>query len=97
MQVFYDPSSIGLDYSEIMERAALLHDPIRVGGSRLVVHIQTSSEAVNDFVTLLRNMAEEKVILPNREPTTKAASGGTNGSIADYTSVYVRVRGKPKA
>ena len=85
-----------------MERAALLPDPIRVGGSRLVVHIQTSPKVVDDFITLLRHMAEEKAMLPNgstenQESTTKSASGGTNVSTTDYKNVYVRVRSKPKA
>lgn len=81
-----------------MKRAVLLPDPIRVGGSRLVVHIQTSPKAVDDFLTLLRNMAKEKnVILPsgvtenNKSNTTPEG----NGSSTNYRNVYVRIMDKP--
>jgi threonine aldolase len=59
-QVLFDPSSVGLDYLEIQNRASGLRDPIVVDGSRLVVHIQTTEEAVNDLLVLLRDMVEEK-------------------------------------
>ncbi|KAA1468589.1 hypothetical protein DENSPDRAFT_833945 [Dentipellis sp. KUC8613] len=58
--VFYDASPIGVDYSEITERASQLSDPLQVGGSRLVVHIQTSEQAVDDFLALIRTLGEEK-------------------------------------
>ncbi|KAG6891408.1 hypothetical protein C0992_007187 [Termitomyces sp. T32_za158] len=58
--VFYDPSPIGLDYNEIAERASKLPSPLFLGGSRLVVHIQTSESAVDDFLALISELAEEK-------------------------------------
>ncbi|KAG6902798.1 hypothetical protein C0995_011285 [Termitomyces sp. Mi166 len=58
--VFYDPSPIGLNYNEIAERASKLPDPLFLGGSRLVVHIQTSESAINDFLALISELAEEK-------------------------------------
>ncbi|KAG1766455.1 threonine aldolase [Suillus occidentalis] len=59
--VFYDPSTIGVEYWEIIDRAAALPKPISLTGSRLVVHIQTSPEAVEDFLSLIRTLKEEKV------------------------------------
>jgi threonine aldolase len=58
--VFYDPSPLGLDYSEINKRASLLSDPIALEGPRLVVHIQTTEAAINDLLQLLRDMVYEK-------------------------------------
>jgi threonine aldolase len=89
LQVFYDPSRLGLDYPEIVERAARLPDPIKLGGSRLVVHIQTSPRAIDDLVELLKEMAEEKkregFVSP--EPSEIAPKG--------YKDVYVRAKPKP--
>lgn len=59
-QLFYDPSPLGLSYSEIADRASQLPDPIELGGSRMIVHIQTSEEAVNDVLNLIRQLALEK-------------------------------------
>jgi threonine aldolase len=58
--LFYDPSPIGLDYDEISKRARLLPKPITLGGSRMVVHIQTDEEAVDDLLKVVRQLAEEK-------------------------------------
>ena len=49
--MFFDPSPVGVTYAEIAERASQLPEPLKLGGSRLVVHIQTSPEAVEDFLT----------------------------------------------
>ena len=49
-----------MDYVELVERADALPNPIKIGGSRLVLHIQTSPQAVEDLLALLRQMAEEK-------------------------------------
>jgi threonine aldolase len=59
-KVFYDPSSIGTNYAEVAERARKLPKPLSLLGSRLVVHIQTSEEAIDDFLGVVRNLAEEK-------------------------------------
>ncbi|KIK97657.1 hypothetical protein PAXRUDRAFT_824714 [Paxillus rubicundulus Ve08.2h10] len=58
--LFYDPSPIGVEYWEIVERAATLPNPIKLDGSRLVIHIQTSPQAVDDFLELMRDAKEEK-------------------------------------
>jgi threonine aldolase len=70
-QIFYDPSPLGLDCEEIAERASELPDPITLHGSRLVVHIQTSEDAIDDFLALVRTLAEEKKsggVLRERKP-----------------------------
>jgi len=58
--VFYDPSPIGVDYNEIAKRASTLPEPLFLAGSRLVVHIQTSETAVDDFLAIVKDLAEEK-------------------------------------
>ena len=81
-QLFYDPSSVGVTYDEIAERGSALSEPLFLGGSRLVVHIQTSDAAVDDFLEVVRQLAEEKrkagFVRPERQP---------NGAFKD---VYVR-------
>jgi threonine aldolase len=58
--IFYDPGPVGVTYEEIAERGSSLPEPLVLGGSRLVVHIQTSEEAVNDFLNIVRTLAAEK-------------------------------------
>ncbi|KAG1777444.1 pyridoxal phosphate-dependent transferase [Suillus placidus] len=58
--LFYDPSPIGVEYWEVVERAAQFPDPIKLNGSRLLMHIQTSPQAIEDFLELLRTLKEEK-------------------------------------
>ncbi|KAI9452085.1 pyridoxal phosphate-dependent transferase, partial [Russula earlei] len=58
--VFYDPSSIGASYAEVAERAGKLLRPLSLAGSRLVVHIQTTEQAIDDFLGVIRKLAEEK-------------------------------------
>ncbi|THH27440.1 hypothetical protein EUX98_g6748 [Antrodiella citrinella] len=59
--IFFDPSPIGVGYAELAKRAEALPDPISIGANpRLVLHIQTSPEAVDDLLKLLQTMAEEK-------------------------------------
>ncbi|KZT44513.1 hypothetical protein SISSUDRAFT_1012719 [Sistotremastrum suecicum HHB10207 ss-3] len=86
--VFYDPAPLGLEYAEILERAAKLPDPITLGGSRLVCHIQTSDQAVADFLALISQLKEEKKAEGWVPPEKTHVNG--NGVIRD---VYVR----PKA
>lgn len=59
-KVFYNPSSIGTDYAEVAERAKRLPRPLSLAGSRLVVHIQTSEQAIDDFLIVIHSLAEEK-------------------------------------
>ncbi|KAG5648180.1 hypothetical protein DXG03_006135 [Asterophora parasitica] len=82
--VFYDPSPIGLDYNEIAERASELPEPLFLGGSRLVVHFQTSDAAVDDFLILLKQLAEEKTKAGFVKPATPLPK------ISGSRDIYVR-------
>ncbi|KAG9314643.1 pyridoxal phosphate-dependent transferase [Chiua virens] len=59
--LFYDPSTIGVEYWEVVERAAALEKPININGSRIILHIQSSRQAVEDFLDLMSTLKEEKV------------------------------------
>lgn len=71
-----------MTYDEIGDRGSALPEPLFLGGSRLVVHIQTSEGAVDDFLSVVRQLAEEKKATGFIKPETQA-----NGEIKD---VYVR-------
>lgn len=84
-QVFFDPSTVGVSYAELVAEAAKLANPIKLGGSRLVVHVQTSDAAVDDLIALVRRLVDEKKaagFVP-AEPTT-------NGSTRQ--NIYVKVK-----
>lgn len=80
--MFYDPSPLGINYDEIAQRGSELSEPLFLGGSRLVVHIQTTEAAINDFLGVIRDLAEEKKKAGFVRPEKKI-----NGVIKD---VYVR-------
>lgn len=88
MQVFFDPSPIGVSYEEIVARAASLPDPITIGGSRLVVHIQNTDETIDDFLALMKELAEEKIKagFVRSEPEV---NGKANGAVKN---IYVKVK-----
>ncbi|KAJ7102156.1 pyridoxal phosphate-dependent transferase [Mycena belliarum] len=81
--IFYDPSTVGVTYEEIADRASDLPEPLILGGSRLVVHIQTSESAVADFLSLVRKLAEEKKAAGFVKP-------GPNANGTTYKDIYVR-------
>ncbi|KAF9535561.1 pyridoxal phosphate-dependent transferase [Crepidotus variabilis] len=80
--IFYDPSPLSITFDEVGERGEALKEPLHLGGSRLVVHIQTSEEAVNDFLSIIKSLAAEKKAAGSVPPRTQA-----NGVTKD---VYVR-------
>ncbi|KAJ7107655.1 pyridoxal phosphate-dependent transferase [Mycena crocata] len=82
--IFYDPASVGITYDEIADRASDLPEPLVLGGSRLVVHIQTSESAVADFLTVVRQLAEEKKAAGFVKPEGTANGGNI------YKDIYVR-------
>ncbi|POW21449.1 hypothetical protein PSHT_02370 [Puccinia striiformis] len=67
--VFIDPSPIGIDIDELCRRA-LEELKIRIGGARLIVHIQVSPNAVEELVGLVARMKD----------SSSSANGGCNGS-----------------
>ena len=83
-QVFFDATTLGISFSELVERAAQLPEPITLGGSRLVVHIQTSDAAVDDLLDLVRTLAEEK-----KAAGFVPAEATTNGT---SSNIYVKVK-----
>ncbi|KAJ7431797.1 pyridoxal phosphate-dependent transferase [Mycena galericulata] len=83
--IFYDPSTVGVTYDEIADRASDLPEPLVLGGSRLVVHIQTSESAVEDFLSVVRQLAEERKAAGFVRPE----SGTVNGKSV-YKDIYVR-------
>ncbi|KAF9647483.1 hypothetical protein BDM02DRAFT_3145765 [Thelephora ganbajun] len=91
--VFFDPTPLGIEYDEISERAANLPEPVTVRGSRLVIHIQTEDQTVDDFLALVKTVAKEK----------KAAgfipSPPTEGKPTTTGSIYQEIhrRQKPKS
>ncbi|KAF5368312.1 hypothetical protein D9758_002364 [Tetrapyrgos nigripes] len=80
--IFYDAPSIGTTYDEIAERALKLPEPLFLGGSRVVTHIQTTEAAVDDFLKLIADIAEEKKKAGFVKPQV-------NGD-GKYHDVYVR-------
>jgi threonine aldolase len=74
--------STGVTFDEIADRASDLPEPLVLGGSRLVVHIQTSESAVEDFLSVVRQLAEEKKAAGFVKPQPTANGG--------YKDIYVR-------
>lgn len=81
MQVFFDPSTIGVEYEEVVKRAAALPDPIALTSSRLVVHIQTSSEAIDAFLQLISELRDEKMKEGFVPSTSKTLVNGTTMNV----------------
>ncbi|KXN84776.1 putative low-specificity L-threonine aldolase [Leucoagaricus sp. SymC.cos] len=82
--LFYDPTPLGINFDDIAERAAAMSEPLVLGGSRLVVHIQTSEQAVDDFLSVVRQLAKEKRAAGWVPPTNGHAKTSA------FKDVYVR-------
>lgn len=80
--IFYDPSPLGVTYDEIAQRGRALPEPLFLGGSRLVIHIQTEDAAVDDFLGIVRQLAKEKRLAGFTKPERQ--------SKGDIEDVYVR-------
>lgn len=59
-QVFFDPAPIGLTLDSVMARLKALPEPILVMRERLVVHHQSSPQAVEDFIAVVAEMKKER-------------------------------------
>lgn len=88
-QVFFDPTPLGVSLADIVTRAGDLPNPIRLGGSRLVVHIQTTPEAVDDLLALIRELAEEKARTGYVAPAD-ALEVDESGDSTPFSNIYVR-------
>lgn len=56
--VFFDPTPAGLELEQIAQALAALPDPIKIGANRLVLHHQTSPQAVEDFIQVVTDLAD---------------------------------------
>jgi len=84
---------LGVEYDEISERAEKLPEPITVRGSRLIVHIQTEDQTVDDYLALIKTIVEEKKAAGFVPPPLVEGNSTTAGSI--YQEIYRRQ--KPKS
>lgn len=60
-QVFYDLSPLNISSADLATRAAALPRPITLWASRLVVHLQTEPEAIDDLLALIKEMKGEQL------------------------------------
>ncbi|EIW72663.1 threonine aldolase [Tremella mesenterica] len=60
--VFFDPTSIGLNMTDIINRLESLPQPIRIRGERCVIHHQTSPQAVEEFIDTVARMKSESSV-----------------------------------
>ena len=72
----------------LADRAGQLESgPLRVGGSRLVLHHQISEEAVNDLLSLLASLKKEhgaKGVLNGHEDWNAESEAFANGKGLDW-------------
>jgi len=83
--VFYDPSSVGTSYAEVAQRATKLSKPLTLAASRLVVHIQTTEQAIDDLLGVVRSLAEEKKAAGFVRPVEKAGN-------SSYKDMYAHMK-----
>lgn len=75
--VWFDPASVGLDGVEIAKHAKELKDGIEMfDDGRLVIHIQTSDQAISDLVGIIRIMIQGQEHSRKGNPHTGAPRGG---------------------
>ena len=79
---------MGIEYDEISERAAKLPEPLAVRGSRLVIHIQTEDQAVDDFLALVKTITEEKKAAGFAPSPPAGGNSTTTGTT--YQEIYKR-------
>lgn len=81
--VWFDTSDLGIPVKELVDRASKLQDPIRLRGSRLVIHIQTDPQAVDDLLSLFKALIDEqrRVSLVTDEKLPKAPNGAAPASL----------------
>ncbi|KAL1407718.1 hypothetical protein Q8F55_007151 [Vanrija albida] len=75
--VFFDPSPLGLSIGEICDSLAALPNPISLNANRVVLHHQTSPEAIDDFVAEVERLAAAV-------PAEKRAAGGASAVKLGY-------------
>jgi threonine aldolase len=78
---------LGLTYEGIAERGKSLADPLTLGGSRLIVHIQTEPEAIDSFLSVVSDLAKEKQAAGF---VPKPIEPEVSGAAKAYKDIYVR-------
>lgn len=78
-----------MTYEEIVLRASSLSDPITIGGSRLIVHIQNTVETIDDFLALICVLVEEKIKAGWVRPEPQV-----NGESGAVRNIYVKTKVK---
>lgn len=58
--VLYNPTTIGVQYAEVRQRCKELPEPITMANERLVLHFQTTEQAVEDLIAVVKQLKEEK-------------------------------------
>jgi threonine aldolase len=89
VQVFFDPSPIGVSYQEIAVAAANQPIPIKASGSRMVVHLQTAPEAIEEILDVIRKLADEKRAAGFVRPE-QAVNGSTKENIYQDPRVHLK-------
>lgn len=77
--VFFDPAPAGINLEQVAAALAALPDPITIGANRLVLHHQTSPQAVEDFIQVVKDLAE--AVDPEDRPTKRQKLGEKDGRI----------------
>lgn len=54
-----ETAHLGFSLETLRDRAAQLADPIRLGAARIVIHHQTSPQAIEDLIDLVRSLRQE--------------------------------------
>ena len=60
LQLFYDPLPVGVTHEEITQKASQLPEPISLAGARVVLHIHTTKAAVDDLLSIIRTLADQR-------------------------------------
>jgi threonine aldolase len=88
-QIFYDPSPIGVSYEDIATAAANQSIPITTSGSRLVVHLQTAPEAIDEILGVISKLADEKRAA-GFVPLEKITNGSVNSNMYQDVRVHLK-------
>ena len=58
--MWFDAAHLGVSVKEVVQACRDHPDPIHLYGERLVVHVQTTPEAIEDIIQIFIRLIEEK-------------------------------------